>query len=400
MKNRVQIALVSTLLSVFIHLYLTSHYFALKFGTAVGQSLCNVSEKLNCDAVSASAFSTALGIPLSIWGAIVNAILFGMILLAWLEWTDHPERLRRWALLLSGMSLGASVVMAAVSVLFLNNYCLFCIGLYILSALTFFCYLGVLREPFIMHFKRDLPKMWAESRGILIALLSVPLLAVLINKMYTTNMANVDMSQTIRDALAEWEASPKHEFVAKPALVAGPAPEKAAMTIAEFADFRCSHCKHASYSLDAFISAHPDVRFEFYNFPLDGSCNEKIPGGDGVSCRIAASIVCAQAEGKGWEMHKRMFASQDEVLKLRSISELDVILSSHAAQFGLNWETFSRCLSDTAVIDSIKSQAKQGALVNVQGTPTIFANGRQLPYGQTIGVLQAARELSLKKASN
>lgn len=400
MKTRVQIALVSTLVSVIIHLYLTSHYFALKFGTAVGQSLCNVSEKLNCDAVSASTYATAFGVPLSIWGLVVNAVLFGMILLAWLEWTEHPERLRRWALLLSGMSLGASIAMAVVSITLLSNYCLFCIGLYILSALTFFTYIRVLREPLFMHLKRDLGKLWAESRGIVLAFISIPLLALLLNKMYATNIANVDMSQTVRDALAEWDVNPKQDFVAKPALVTGPAPEKAALTVTEFADFRCGHCKHASYSLDAFINAHPDVRFEFYNFPLDGACNEKIPSSDGISCRVAASITCAENEGKGWPMHKAMFSKQDEVLRSKSISELDLILSAQVAQLGLNWETFSRCLSDPAVIDSVRSQAKQGALVNVQGTPTIFANGRQLNYGQTIPVLQAAREQSLKQKKN
>ncbi len=400
MKTRVQISLLGCALSFLIHLYLSSHYYALKFGYASAQSLCNVSEKFNCDAASASAYSALFGIPLSVWGMIVNGLLFAMILLAWLEWSEYPERLRRWSLLLSGLSLFTSLIMAGISVFLVSNYCLFCIALYVLSGLIFFAYSGSLREPFWMHFKEDLSKVWIESRSILASFIAIPIAATLVHKIYMQNYGDSSINQIVDESIADWEASPKHEFIAQPALVTGPSNDRAAMVISEFADFRCGHCKRASVTLDAFASAHPDIRFEFYNFPLDGACNEKIKSSDGISCRVAATLLCAenQGSGKGWQMHKAMFAKQEELLRIASSAQLDLLLASEVAQLGMNWESFSRCLSDPSIMDTIKAQAKQGSLVNVQGTPTVFANGRLLPRGQLLPVLQAARQraLSLK----
>ena len=82
MKRRIQIALMGTLLSVLAHLYLTLHYYPLKFGFAAGQSICNLNAKFDCDAVSTSVYSAFLGIPLSVWGAAFNAVLFMLILLS------------------------------------------------------------------------------------------------------------------------------------------------------------------------------------------------------------------------------------------------------------------------------------------------------------------------------
>ena len=48
-------------------------------------------------------------------------------------------------------------------------------------------------------------------------------------------------------------------------------------------------------------------------------------------------------------------------------------------------------MADPMSLDAIRSQAKQGGLVNVQGTPTIFANGKLLTRGNMVPVLQAAR---------
>jgi hypothetical protein len=43
-------------------------------------------------------------------------------------------------------------------------------------------------------------------------------------------------------------------------------------------------------------------------------------------------------------------------------------------------------------MDAIKAQAKQGGLVNVQGTPTLFADGRMLSRGNILPVLQAVHD--------
>ncbi len=402
MKKRIQLAVVSCLLSVAGHLYLVLHYYPLKFGFATGNSLCNLNAKFDCDAVSASAFSAFLGIPLAVWGVVFNAILLCLILISWLEWTDHPERMKRWAAGLSLTSVLASVTMALISTTLMHNYCVVCIALYILSIVTFFGLQGALREPLLKGLKSDLPVLWSQSRSLVFALIAIPVLSFVMHKAFMSNLGDTDqLNSVVREAVSEWAASPKQEFVAKPSLTMGPASDAASMTLTEFADFRCGHCKRASYTLHAFVRAHPDVRFEFYSFPLDGACNEKIDSKSGISCRLAATVYCAEKEGggKGWEMHDLLFEKQDDVNQIATLPELDVFLSKSITPTGLNWESLQRCAEQNETLDAIRAQAKQGALVNVLGTPTLFANGKMLNRGQLVPVLQAVHQ-KLKNGSN
>lgn len=389
MKARIQIALLSVLLSIGAHLYLTSHYYPLKFGYSTGQSICNLSAKFDCDAVVASPYSSFLDVPISVWGLAFNAVLLMLILLSWLEWSEHPERLRRWTFLMTGLSLAGSFVMAGISAAMMSSYCPFCIALYALSFVTFFAFKGVLKEPFFMHLKRDFAVLWSESRGIVVALVAIPVLAFLTHQFFMQNLGNSQVARMVTESVDEWEHSPPQDFVAKPAIAMGPEKDKATVTLVEFADFRCPHCKRASYTLHAFVKAHPDVRFEFYAFPLDGQCNEKIEQPNGISCRLAAAVYCAEREGKGWEMHDMLFDKQEEISHSQSPAELDTNLGKNITPLGLNFETLQRCLDQPETMDAIKAMAKQGALVNVMGTPTLFANGKLLSRGQLVPVLQS-----------
>ncbi len=382
-------------LSIIAHLYLALNYYPLKVGFAAAQSFCNINSKFDCDAVSASAYSAVFGVPLAIWGTVTNAVLFVLILLSWLEWTENPERLRRWTLALAGLSALASVVMASISVLFMSTYCIICIGLYVLSFIIFFAYAKVPREPFWSNIRQDFPHLWTENRGIALSILSVPLLAFLLHQIFMQNLGIAQLGRMIQESVQDWASAPKFDFVAKPALIKGPSQDAAALTLVEFADFRCGHCRRASHSLQAFVKAHPDVRLEFYNFPLDGACNDKIEGASGISCRLAATVYCAEQEGRGWDTHDAIFAIQDEINELSNLQEVDMLLSKTVATLGMNWESLRTCIDDGATIDAIKAQAKQGALVNVRGTPTLFANGRQIPR-VLVPVLQEARRIAIE----
>jgi protein-disulfide isomerase/uncharacterized membrane protein len=392
MKKRIQLAVISTLLSIVAHAYLAVHYYPLKFGFASGSSICNLNAKFDCDAVSASTYSSAFGIPMAVWGAAFNAVLLILILVSWLEWTERPERMKRWAFGFSGVSVLTSLAMLLISLMMMHNYCIVCMGLYVLSFITFFALRGTVREPFWAGAKEDLATLWTDSRALALFMLAVPVAAFVIHKSFMSNLGDTEqLSLLVREAVADWASAPKQDFVAKPSLTMGPEAAQAKMTLTEFADFRCGHCKRASYSLHAFVKSHPDVRFEFYSFPLDGACNEKINSKSGISCRLAATVYCAEKEGsgKGWIMHDFLYENQDTINQFASLPEVDMFLSKSIQPTGLNWESISRCADTGDTMDAIRAQAKQGALVNVLGTPTLFANGKALNRGQLVPVLQA-----------
>jgi protein-disulfide isomerase len=163
------------------------------------------------------------------------------------------------------------------------------------------------------------------------------------------------------------------------------------MTIVEFADFRCPHCKHAAPTLHAFLKSNSDVRLIFKPFPLDGTCNEAIKsGGDGVSCGLAAAVLCAEKIAKkGWSAHDYIFENQSEISQARSLEKNIDGLAQH---LDLNKNEINNCIKDSATMDLIRKMAKEGEIAQIQGTPAVFVNGKLLGAGHLLPVLKAAHQ--------
>ena len=59
-------------------LYLTQHYFDLKFPTGLeSASLCNLNQFFNCDKTSLSPFGNILGVPTALFGALIGFLTLG-----------------------------------------------------------------------------------------------------------------------------------------------------------------------------------------------------------------------------------------------------------------------------------------------------------------------------------
>lgn len=145
----------------------------------------------------------------------------------------------------------------------------------------------------------------------------------------------------------------------------GPArgPASAPVTIVEFGDFQCPYCKKAESSVQTVLEQHPhDVRIVFRNLPLTQiHPNAKV---------AAEAAVCAERQGKFWEMHDAMYADQ-------SALTADA-LKATAKRLGLNPERFSTCLGDGASAAALDADAKAAAELGLSGTPYFFINGRPI----------------------
>jgi protein-disulfide isomerase len=218
-------------------------------------------------------------------------------------------------------------------------------------------------------------------------------IAFLGNIMYLESHGYSQISKISAEKLAYWNVAPTQTFDAN-GLIFYKGTGEPTMTIVEFADFRCPHCKHAAPGLHAFAKSHPDVRFQFKPFPLDGTCNEAIQGGDGISCGLAAAVMCAEQQGqKGWATHDYFFENQETVL---NTPNLDQNLQAASSALGLNFDDLKKCTQDPAMQESIRKMAKEGATAQIRGTPTIFVNNKLLEGGQLIPVLDAVYQ-SLRK---
>ena len=311
------------------------------------------------------------------------------------RWVAEGESspLGRWVYYLSVGIVLASVVMAGISMTQLDVYCLFCITAYVLSIISLWGYYQGIEGTGFSYFLVDFMALPSKQMGLLVGLAMIPFGAWITNGLLYDQyrVSSQQFEQVVNRSLQEWKSSKTYsELEQAEGLVIGPAADEAKMTLVEFADFRCGHCRSAAPKLHAFAKANPDVRFVFMVFPLDGACNPAIPRSTGLSCRLAKAAFCAPAD-KAWTAHDWIFDHQPEY---RSMAIVDEKLKEMSSELGFSWDELVKCIDSRETAEKIEKQAKLGQAVNVQGTPSIFANGRSLPGGQFIQVLKAALDAS------
>jgi protein-disulfide isomerase len=137
----------------------------------------------------------------------------------------------------------------------------------------------------------------------------------------------------------------------------------AAVTIVEFGDFQCPYCKQAAASMRTILARHPqDVRLVFRNLPLS-----KIHPNATIAAQAA---VCADQQGKFWEMHDAMYEDQNSLA-------VDG-LKQTAARLGLDAARFASCLTDGSSAQVLGADGQAARDLGLTGTPYFFINGRPI----------------------
>jgi protein-disulfide isomerase len=160
------------------------------------------------------------------------------------------------------------------------------------------------------------------------------------------------------------------------------------MVISEFADFLCGHCKFAAPPLHAFVKGRSDVRLEFYSFALDGECNSVIDQAVGTPCFLAKANYCSNKIQLGWTLHDLFFSRQSTFQESRTADGAQERLKKLWTHDESKWNELVSCIEDPKTIENVKLQAKLGENSGVKGTPTIYVNGKKLPRGQLLPVLE------------
>jgi protein-disulfide isomerase len=134
----------------------------------------------------------------------------------------------------------------------------------------------------------------------------------------------------------------------------------APVTIVTFSDFECHYCGRAHPILRrALRELEGKVRLVFLNFPL--SAHEHAQA-------AAAAAIAAGNQGKFWEMHDLLFENQ------AALEAQD--LERYATQLGLDLERFRTDVEARETRERIDRDREHGVKVGVEGTPSIFVNGR------------------------
>ena len=160
-------------------------------------------------------------------------------------------------------------------------------------------------------------------------------------------------------------------------------PADAPVTIVEFADFRCPHCRNMLPVLDRVLAAYPnDVRLVFVHLPLVSA----------ESGRAAVAAVAAEHQGAFWEMHDFLFELQRQPLD-------EELLRGVVLRLGLDADRYSLDLRSDASVEEVEADLAAAEQMGIRGTPAYLVNGRLLEGTQPFGVFRQLIEAELEMAA-
>jgi protein-disulfide isomerase len=138
--------------------------------------------------------------------------------------------------------------------------------------------------------------------------------------------------------------------------------EDALVTIVEFSDFQCPYCGAAHPELTRLLREFDgQVKLVFKYFPL---------GGHDRAMPAARAAEAAARQGKFWEMHDMLFEHQHELE--------DADFERYANTLGLDMDKFRSDIVSSEVQARIDADRAEGDKLKLEGTPTIYVNGRLL----------------------
>jgi len=150
----------------------------------------------------------------------------------------------------------------------------------------------------------------------------------------------------------------------------GKGPTSAPVTVVEFSDLQCPHCKEAQPTLDKLASEEKNVRVVFQNFPL--------PMHDwAMKAAGYADCVGRGSSDSFWKFVESVYGAQSDI----TAANADEKLKGFADAAGANGAETATCAAKPETTTRIEHSLDLGRSLDVNSTPTIFINGRSISAG-------------------
>jgi protein-disulfide isomerase len=152
--------------------------------------------------------------------------------------------------------------------------------------------------------------------------------------------------------------------------ITGPShgPADAPVTVVEFSDLQCPHCKEAQPTLDKLMAEDKNARVVFQSFPL--------PMHDWATKAAAyADCVSRSSNDAFWKFIQSVYAAQSDI----TAANADEKLTALADGAGVKGAEVAVCAAKPETASRVEKSVDLGKLLEVNSTPTLFINGRQVP---------------------
>lgn len=170
-------------------------------------------------------------------------------------------------------------------------------------------------------------------------------------------------------------------------------PKDAPVTIVEFSDLQCPHCKKAHPVVEHLLKDEPNVRFVFQNFPLPMH-NWAAKGANYADC------VGRKNPDQLLAYLGAVFDDQENITEATA----DDKLKAAVTKAGGDAVATAACAALPETTTRVQKSLEFGATMDVTSTPTVFINGRRIqaiadaPYEVMKGIVDFnVKEMSAKK---
>jgi len=162
-------------------------------------------------------------------------------------------------------------------------------------------------------------------------------------------------------------------------------PADAPVTVVDFSDLQCPHCKDAHPALEKLMSEDKNVRVVFQSFPL--------PMHDWAAKGAAyADCVSRSSNDAFWKFIQSVYTAQTDI----TAANADEKLTALADSAGVKGADIAACAAKPETTSRVEKSEALGKAVDVNSTPTLFVNGRKLP-GVSYEVLQKLVDFAAKE---
>ena len=140
----------------------------------------------------------------------------------------------------------------------------------------------------------------------------------------------------------------------------------AKITLVEFADYECPHCRRFQPVLHQILDEfRSDVKLYFKHYPLPQHTNARL---------AAEAAVAAQKQGKFWQFQDKLWEKSEELTPAE--------IEKCAKEIGLDVAKFRQDMASEAVKARVQKDRSDGAAAGLQATPTLYINGREYTDGR------------------
>jgi protein-disulfide isomerase len=157
-------------------------------------------------------------------------------------------------------------------------------------------------------------------------------------------------------------------------------------TIVAYEDIQCPACAQFEPTLKALPSVLEDTKVVFRHFPLLSLHKN--------AAVAALASEAASAQGKFWEFSQIAYDSQTQWSTLSDPVEKFVEYASAAGVADV--EKFKNETQNQAYKARVEKDLREAMALQVQGTPTLFFNGKQIELGSVDKIKQQAEPLYIK----